>query len=132
MRALGYRTRAHKYTAFVLSGLVAGIAGVLYVHWNRFVSPATANFIVSAEVVLMVCIGGPRTMLGSFIGSALILAIRSVLSGYLRQWMIVMGAIFIVTVLWAPDGIMGLVRRLRAGRGAAPAVAPARPVAAPE
>ena len=123
MRALGYRTRAHKYAAFVLSGILAGIAGVLYVHWNRFVSPATANFIVSAEVVLMVCIGGPRTILGSFIGSAIILAIRSVLSGYLKQWMIVMGAIFIVTVLWAPEGVVGLARRLGARR-AAPAPFP--------
>jgi branched-chain amino acid transport system permease protein len=116
MRALGYRTRAHKYAAFVLSGLMAGIAGVLYLHWNRFVSPATANFIVSAEVVLMVCIGGSRTVLGAFIGSAIILAIRSVLSGYTKQWMIVMGTIFIVTVLWAPEGVVGLGRRLRWGR----------------
>ncbi len=132
MRGLGYHTRAHKYAAFVLSAFLAGVAGVLYAHWNRFVSPATANFQVSAEVVLMVCIGGPRTILGPFIGSAIILAVRNYLSGFLVQWMMVMGAIFIVTVLWAPDGIMGLVRRLRAGRGAAPAVPARRPVAAPE
>ncbi len=129
MRALGYRTRAHTFAAFVLSGLMAGIAGVLYVHWNRFVSPATANFIISAEVVLMVCIGGSRTILGAFIGSAIILAIRSVLSGYTKQWMIVMGTIFIVTVLWAPDGVVGLGRRLRWGRRGARAVA--EPSAAP-
>ena len=117
MRGLGYHTRAHKYAAFVLSGLLAGVAGVLYVHWNRFVSPATANFIVSAEVVLMVCIGGPRTILGPFLGSAIILAIRNYLSGYLMQWMMVMGAVFIATVLWAPEGVVGLGRRLRAARG---------------
>lgn len=132
MRALGYRTRAHKHAAFVLSGLVAGIAGVLYTHWNRFVSPATANFTVSAEVVLMVCIGGPRTILGSFIGSAIILAIRSVLSGYTKQWMIVMGAIFIVSVLWAPEGVVGLARRLRTRRVAPATVPESRTARAPE
>ena len=128
MRGLGYRTRAHKYAAFMLSGFVAGVAGILYVHWNRFVSPATANFIVSAEVVLMVCIGGPRTILGPFLGSAIILTIRNYLSGYLEQWMMVMGAIFIVTVLWAPDGVVGLARRLRARRATAPGVAASHPL----
>ncbi len=132
MRGLGYHTRAHKYAAFVLSGLLAGVAGVLYVHWNRFVSPATANFIVSAEVVLMVCIGGPRTILGPFVGSAIILAIRNYLSGYLMQWMMLMGAVFIVTVLWAPEGVVGLGRRLRGARGGARQIPKARTVPARE
>lgn len=126
MRGLGYRTGAHKYVAFLLSAVLAGIAGVLYAHWNRFVSPAAANFQVSAEVVLMVCLGGPRTILGPFLGAAIILAIRSYLSGILVQWMMVMGAVFIVTVLWAPDGVMGLARRLRALGAPAPAAAAAR------
>lgn len=132
MRSLGYHTRAHKYAAFVLSAFLAGVAGVLYVHWNRFVSPASANFIVSAEVVLMVCIGGPRTILGPFVGSALILAIRTYLSGYLTQWMTVLGAVFVVTVLWAPDGIVGLARRLREGQRAARRASASRPVPAGE
>jgi branched-chain amino acid transport system permease protein len=132
MRGLGYHTRAHKFAAFALSAFLAGVAGVLYAHWNRFVSPATANFQVSAEVVLMVCIGGPRTILGPFLGAAIILAVRNYLSGFLLQWMMVMGAIFIVTVLWAPDGIMGMVRSLRAGRAAAPAVSASQPVVARE
>jgi len=132
MRGLGYQTRAHKYAAFVLSAVLAGVAGVLYAHWNRFVSPATANFQVSAEVVLMVCLGGPRTILGPFIGAAVILAIRSYLSGYLVQWMMVMGAVFIATVLWAPDGIMGLATRWGARRGTAASVPAPQAMAAPE
>lgn len=129
MRSLGYRTRAHKYVAFVLSALLAGVAGVLYVHWNRFVSPATANFIISAEVVLMVCIGGPRTILGPLLGAAIILTIRSYVSGMLAQWMMVMGAVFIVTVLWAPEGVVGLGSLVRVGRraGRPVAEAPAAP-----
>lgn len=128
MRGLGYQTRAHRYVAFLLSAVLAGIAGVLYAHWNRFVSPAAANFQVSAEVVLMVCLGGPRTILGPFLGAAIILAIRSYLSGILMQWMMVMGAVFVVTVLWAPDGIVGLARRLRGRRAPALAVAGRSPL----
>lgn len=113
MRALGYNVAAHKYAAFVLSGLFAGVAGVLYIYWNRFVSPATGMFVVSAEATLMVIIGGTGTILGPFIGSAIILAIRDYVSAFLVQWMTVMGVVFIVTVLWAPEGLLGLVRRVR-------------------
>ncbi|MFQ5912620.1 MAG: branched-chain amino acid ABC transporter permease [Nitrospinota bacterium] len=114
MRALGYNVVAHKFAAFLLSGLFAGVAGVLYVYWNRFVSPATAHFLVSAEAALMVILGGAGTILGPFIGSAIILGIRNYVSAYLVQWMTVMGLVFIVTVLWAPHGLLGLLRRFRA------------------
>jgi branched-chain amino acid transport system permease protein len=113
MRSLGYNVFAHKYTAFVLSGLMAGVAGVLYAYWNRFVSPAAATFHASAEAVLMVIMGGAGTLFGPFLGSAVILAIRSWVSGYLGWWMTLMGMVFIVTVLWAPHGLLGLVRERR-------------------
>lgn len=123
MRALGCRTAAHKYAAFVLSALLASIAGVLYVHWNRFISPATANFVMSAEGVLMVILGGSGTIPGMFVGPAIILVIRNYLSGHVAQWMMLLGGVFIVTVLWAPDGIIGLLRRARIGGGPTSSVA---------
>lgn len=116
MRALGYNVGAHKYVAFLFSGLFAGVAGVLYIYWNRFVSPATAGFAVSAEAALIAILGGSGTVLGPFIGSALVVGIRGWVSALLEQWMTVMGLVFIATVLWAPDGLVGLARRLRARR----------------
>jgi branched-chain amino acid transport system permease protein len=110
MRSLGCRTAVHKYAAFVLSAGLASVAGVLYVHWNRFVSPAAANFALSAEGVLMVILGGSGTIAGMFVGSTIILVIRNYLSGYITQWMLLLGAVFVATVLWAPEGIMGLFR----------------------
>lgn len=132
MRSLGYRTRAHKYAAFVASAFLAGIAGVLYVHWNRFVSPASANFLVSAEGVLIVILGGTGTIGGMFAGSAIILTIRNFLSGYVGQWMMLLGAVFIVTVLWAPDGVAGLFRHLRSRARLGRAHPAAPPVASRE
>lgn len=117
MRALGYHVFAHKYAAFVLSGLLAGVAGVLYAYWNRFVSPAAATFHASAEAVLMVILGGAGTLVGPFVGSAIILGIRSWVSGYLGWWMTLMGLVFVVTVLWAPHGLVGLGRALRGRLG---------------
>ena len=117
MRGLGYNITAHKYTAFVLAGTLSGIAGLLYIYFNKFVSPASAEFFLSIEVALMVLVGGTGTIIGPFIGSAIILGIRNYVSAYVDQWMIVLGAIFIITMLWTPDGILGVMRRLlgRAG-----------------
>lgn len=113
MRALGYNVGAHKYAAFVLSGLLAGLAGVLYIYFNRFVSPPTASLHVSVEAALMVIVGGTGTVIGPFIGSAIILVLRNYVSAYFVNWMTIMGVVFIATVLWAPDGVLGLILRLR-------------------
>jgi branched-chain amino acid transport system permease protein len=127
MRGLGYNVFAHKYAAFVLSASLAGVAGVLYAYWNRFVSPATANFHASAEAVLMGILGGTGTIVGPLAGAAVILGIRNWVSAYLIWWTAVMGIVFIATVLWAPQGLVGLGRRVREGLGAA-----RRPVGAVE
>lgn len=114
MRALGYSTGLHLYAAFVASGAIASLAGVLYVYFNRFVNPVTASFPVSVEAVLMAIIGGTGTLAGPFIGSAIILGLRNWVSGYVELHASIMGLVFIATVLWAPDGLMGLAARLAA------------------
>jgi branched-chain amino acid transport system permease protein len=113
MRSLGYSAGRHLYVAFVLSGLLASIAGVLYVYHNRFVNPVAASFPVSVEAVLMVIVGGTATIAGPFLGSAVILVLRNWVSGFIHWYTAVMGLVFIATVLWAPDGIMGLIRKRR-------------------
>jgi branched-chain amino acid transport system permease protein len=120
MRSLGYSAGRHLYVAFVLSGLLASIAGVLYVYHNRFVNPVAASFPVSVEAVLMAIIGGTATIAGPFLGSAIILLLRNWVSGYVHYYTAIMGFVFIVTVLWAPDGIMGLIRKRRIKSGDAP------------
>ena len=112
MRTLGYNIGAQKYSALVLSGILSGLAGLLYIYFTKFVSPASAEFFLSIEVALMVLVGGTGTIIGPFIGSAIILGIRHYVSAYIEQWMIVMGTVFIITMLWTPDGILGVMRRL--------------------
>jgi len=63
MRSLGYDVGSHLYVAFVLSGLIASIAGVLYVYYNRFINPVAASFPVSVEAVLMAIVGGTAVAL---------------------------------------------------------------------
>jgi branched-chain amino acid transport system permease protein len=113
MRSLGYDAGRHFYVAFVLSGLLASIAGVLYVYYNRFVNPVAASFPVSVEATLMVIVGGAGTIAGPFLGSAVVMLLRNWVSGYFHYYTAILGVVFIATVLWAPNGIMGLVARRR-------------------
>jgi branched-chain amino acid transport system permease protein len=113
MRSLGFRTTQHLYAAFVLSGAMASLAGVLYVYYNRFVNPVAASFNISIEVTLMAIVGGSGTIIGPFIGSGVILGMRNWVSSFFELHAAVMGLVFIVTILWAPDGIMGFLNRLR-------------------
>jgi branched-chain amino acid transport system permease protein len=115
MRSMGYNVTQHLYVAFVLSGLIASIAGVLYVYFNRFVNPTAASFPVSVEAALMAIVGGTGTILGPFLGSGIILVLRNWVSGFFHYYTAVLGIVFIVTVLFAPQGIMGLIARWRSG-----------------
>lgn len=113
MRSLGYDSNRHLYAAFVLSAALASLAGVLYIYYNRFVNPVAASFPVSVEAALMAILGGTGTIAGPFIGSAIILGLRNWVSSFFEVYATVMGIVFIVTVLWAPEGLVGLAARLR-------------------
>jgi branched-chain amino acid transport system permease protein len=111
MRSLGYRSGLHLYAGFVLSGAIASLAGVLYVYYNKFVNPVAASFPVSVEAALMAIIGGTGTIVGPFLGAGVVLGLRNWVSSFVEMHHAIMGAVFIATVLWAPDGLVGLARR---------------------
>jgi branched-chain amino acid transport system permease protein len=113
MRTLGYDANRHLYAAFVLSAALASLAGVLYVYYNRFVNPVAASFPISVEAALMAIVGGTGTILGPFIGAAIILGLRNWVSSFFELYAAVMGIVFIVAVLWVPEGLVGLAGRLR-------------------
>ena len=119
MQSLGFRTSAHLYAAFVLSGALASFAGVLYVYYNKFVNPVGASFPVSVEAALMAIVGGTGTIIGPFLGAAVVLGLRNWVSSFFELHAAVMGAVFIATVLWAPQGLVGIAGRLRARFGKA-------------
>lgn len=116
MRSMGYNVAMHLYAAFVLSGFMASLAGVLYVFHNRFVNPVMASFPISVEAVLMTIVGGTATILGPFLGAGIILVLRNWVGGFLQYYHALLGIVFIVTILWAPGGIMGLIRQWRGAR----------------
>lgn len=114
MRSLGFDSGLHLYAAFVLSAALASFAGILYVYYNRFVNPVASSFPISVEASLMAIVGGTGTIVGPFIGAAIILGLRNWVSSFFELYAAVMGLVFVATVLWAPDGVVGLAARLRA------------------
>jgi branched-chain amino acid transport system permease protein len=124
MRSLGYGVQGYRVGAFLISGLVAGLAGLLAVWNTHFVSPSTAGVDRSVHLIVMVILGGVGTLLGPLIGAAIVVLVENVLSSYVDRWPTVLGLIFILVILFARAGIAGsvrkLVRRLRARSDAAP------------
>ena len=110
MLALGFNVWRYKYLAFILAALFAGLAGCLYVYLNRFVSPDYVHVIRSAEVLLMVILGGAGTLIGPAIGAGLITLFENVVSTYTQRWLLVLGTVYVVVTLFAPRGLMGLAQ----------------------
>lgn len=112
MRSLGYATATHMLIAFTFTGLIAGIAGALYALFNNFVSPSTVQLAQSVEGLLMAIVGGVGTLFGSFIGSAAIILLENFVSEYTARWPMILGFMFIGTMIFAPQGILGALREL--------------------
>jgi branched-chain amino acid transport system permease protein len=110
IQMLGYNPAFIKIYAFALSGIFAGLAGILYAYYNRFVSPSTAGFLTSGKAVLMVILGGIGTLAGPVIGAVIITFVENVVSLSTARWPTVLGLLYIVSVLFARDGIAGLGR----------------------
>jgi branched-chain amino acid transport system permease protein len=116
MEVLGYNTWAHKYVAFVLAGALSGVAGILFVYHNGFVSPTYLSVVLSATGLIMVILGGAGTLLGPALGSGLIVFLENVISAYTQRWLLVLGLIYVVVTLLAPGGLLGLARSRGRGR----------------
>ena len=112
MNALGYHVWMIRFLAFVLSGFWTGVAGLLYLYYNQFVSPQAVTLTASAEALLMVISGGTATLLGPITGAALVVVMKNVASAYIERWNFVLGAIFVAIVVFMPEGLVPGVARL--------------------
>jgi branched-chain amino acid transport system permease protein len=117
MRAIGYNTRLYKLGAFWVAGVFASVAGVLYAFFNQFISPDDIGFTTSGTAVLMVLLGGEATLIGPILGTTTFLILQNVLSSmFTGRWQLILGALFVVFVLFVRGGIVGVWARIRAWR----------------
>ncbi len=110
MLALGFPTYRYKLTAFVLAGAAAGLAGALMANYMAFVDPALMHWTVSGEIMVMVILGGMGTLAGPVIGAVVLLLLEEILSAYMEHWMIILGPVLVLVVLFARRGIWGWFR----------------------
>ncbi len=112
MKTTGYNVWLHKYIAFVICGAFAALAGVGYAFVTEFVTPEVLSITTSFDAMLMVILGGVGTLVGPALGAGAIVGLRNYLSSYVNHWIMILGAIYVLTVLFAPRGVVGFARAL--------------------
>jgi branched-chain amino acid transport system permease protein len=116
MNALGYNVWLIRFLAFLFSGLWTGVAGLLFIYYNQFISPQVAALQTSAEALLMVISGGTATLLGPIVGAAIVVLMKNVVSAYVERWNLVLGVVFVLIISFMPEGLVpGSVRLCRLG-----------------
>jgi branched-chain amino acid transport system permease protein len=105
---IGVNVRVHQLIAFVIAGFFAGIAGVVFVLMERSVTPSMLYWNKSAEVLIMCLIGGFGTFLGPSLGAAILVILSMVIGVYTDYWLLVLGSILLASVLFLPQGILGV------------------------
>ena len=118
-RFLGYDTTRHKLFAFVLSAMLAGLAGALYVPQVGIINPGEFSPGNSIEAVIWVAVGGRGTLAGAVLGAFSVNALKTWLTSAAPDlWLFVLGGLFVAVTLFLPRGLIGLFGRLRPGRAA--------------
>jgi len=109
--SFGYDVRRFKLWVFTIAGAIAGISGLLFSTLGSYISPWSFNFVLSAESVIWVMLGGRGTLVGAFVGALVVQLLENILSGaFLYYWLLILGLGFVAMVLVLPEGLVGLVR----------------------
>lgn len=113
MQAIGFSPFRYQLTAFVISGCITSIAGVLLANQAEFVSPAFMNWHISGELIVMVVLGGTGTLSGAVAGAVVALALEEGLAMLTEHWKLLFGIFLVLMVLYSPRGLTGMVEKLR-------------------
>ena len=118
-RFLGYRVEYYQLFVFTISAMLAGIAGALYVPQVGIINPSEFTPANSIEIVIWVAIGGRGSLYGAALGAVLVNYAKSYFTGALPElWLFALGALFILSTIFLPKGIVGTLPAFNAGAGA--------------
>jgi branched-chain amino acid transport system permease protein len=115
MRAIGFPTFRYRLVCFVIAGTMGGLAGVLLANHTDFVSPAMMQWTRSGDLIVMVVLGGMASVFGPLVGALTLLVLEEALSRVTEYWPLIIGPMFVLVVLFARGGIIGLLRGPRHG-----------------
>jgi branched-chain amino acid transport system permease protein len=112
MAALGFNPWMIRWITFIYAGFWGGVAGLLYVYYNKYIHPTSLSTTSSAEALLGVIAGGSGTLGGPAIGAALVLLLKNYASAYVERWNMLLGLVFLFIVLVMPTGIVPGLQKL--------------------
>lgn len=114
-RFLGYKVENYKFFVFIVSSILAGVAGALYVPQVGIINPSEFAPANSIEIVIWVAVGGRGTLIGAIIGAILINYGKTWFTGaFPEYWLFALGGLFVATTLFLPKGVVGLISQLKA------------------
>jgi len=111
MAALGHNVWLVRWVTFVYSGFWGAVAGLLFVYYHKYIHPTTLSLTASAEALLGVIAGGAGTLAGPVVGAAIVLILKNYVSAYFERWNMLLGLVFVLIVIFMPDGVVPGVRR---------------------
>jgi branched-chain amino acid transport system permease protein len=113
MSAIGFDVYRFQLAAYVIAGVIAGLAGFLLANATDFVSPAYMAWQRSGDLLIMVIVGGMGTLDGAIIGAAVFLLTEEWLSGLTEHWKMIFGPLLVLVALFARGGVLGVAATLR-------------------
>ena len=116
VQAIGFNAYAHQLVAYVIAGMIAGLAGALLANQTEFVSPAYMSWQRSGELIVMVVLGGTGSLTGPIIGAMAYLGLEEWLSHYTEHWRLIFGPLLVLLVLYGRGGLLSILPG-KLGRG---------------
>lgn len=133
VNAVGLPVLPYQLSAYVMSGMICGVAGMLHANLNAFASPSALSWTISGELIVMVVLGGMGSVAGPVMGALAFLGLEELLKAYTEHWMVIFGPLIVLMALAGKKGIVGMLQRFDCQPPAplVPRVPPAAQTAAP-
>jgi branched-chain amino acid transport system permease protein len=112
MSALGHNVWLIRWITFVYAGFWGAVSGLLFVYYHKYIHPISLSLTNSAEGLLAVIAGGSGTLGGPIVGAAIVMLLKNYVSAYIERWNTLLGFVFVVIVVFMPDGVVPGVKRL--------------------
>ncbi len=111
MAALGHNVGLIRWITFVYAGFWGAVSGLLFVYYHKYIHPVSLSLQSSAEGLLAVIAGGSGTLAGPIVGAAIVVILKNYVSAYIERWNMLLGFVFVLIVVFMPDGLVPGLRR---------------------
>lgn len=112
MSALGHDVWLIRWITFVYAGFWGAVSGLLFVYYHKYIHPISLSLTNSAEGLLAVIAGGSGTLGGPLVGATIVMLLKNYVSAYIERWNMLLGIVFVLIVVFVPEGVVPGLKRL--------------------